>query len=53
MGIETYGQQIEVTVAHRLKRLSLSANLLRTTSFMSRPSSLHSNKRYNTMSPTS
>ena len=33
--------------------LLLVANLARTTSYMSRPNSLHNNSRYNTISPTS
>ncbi len=42
---EAAGQLIEMTVVHLAKRLSLSASLARTTSFMSRPSSLHNSSR--------
>ena len=38
-------QLIEMTVAHQLNLRSLSASLLRTTSFMSNPNSLHSSSR--------
>jgi len=38
-------QLVEMTVAHWAKRRSLSASLARTTSFMSRSSSLHSRSR--------
>ena len=42
---EARRQLIEMTVAHQLNRRSLSASLLRTTSFMSSPNSLHSSNR--------
>ncbi|MNG23729.1 hypothetical protein D3C84_1083670 [compost metagenome] len=38
-------QLIEMSVAHQLNLRSLSASLLRTTSFMSSPNSLHNSKR--------
>lgn len=42
---ETGRQLVEMTIAHQLNLRSLSASLLRTTSFMSRPNSLHNSNR--------